>query len=229
MNKYYFLLLFETVFSINSCAQLRVVLTAALTDSHYEFRKSQYIETLMILAGYGYHDVYVVEALKKQGPTLLDDYSKNVFYSSANNQNLDHRNFGINEAKTLLEGLKYFDFDSEDMIVKMNGRSQPTSDKFLSLVKNNPDYDIFIRMANGGVFTLCFAIKNKYLLEWLENIDYVTMEKNMTTLEAEFYFYINRKLNQKAFKVFFVDELGMKYNYLGSTTLPGHPEEVKFF
>jgi len=81
----------------------------------------------------------------------------------------------------------------------------------------------------GGVFTACFAIRNKYLLEWLETIDYVTMEREMITLEGEFDFYISRKLKQKAFKVYLVNELGMKYNLLGSTTAPGHPEEIIFF
>jgi hypothetical protein len=224
------LLICFLTYVVSSYSQIRIVLTAALTDSYFEARKQQYTESLRVLTGYGYTNVYIIEALKKQAPTFLDEYSSNVFYASVNNPDLDHRNLGINEAKTLLEGLKYFNFYPDDIIIKMNGRSQLISDNLIKVARDNPTYDVFVRWSEGGgVFTLGYAIKCKYLIDWLENINYDVMASNFTTLEEEFFKYLNTKNLDGQLKLFLLDTLGMKYNYLGSSTLPGHEEEVRYF
>ena len=97
-------------------AEVRVILTAALTNNHFELRKNQYIKSLDILSSYDYQNPYIVEALKKTGPTFLDEYSTNVFYSTCNNPSL--KNHGVNEARSLLEALNYFEFADDDIILK---------------------------------------------------------------------------------------------------------------
>ena len=94
-----------------SLSQLRIVCTAALLQDKFEMRKNEYIKCFQILAMYGYKNPYIIEALKGKGPTFLDRYSSNVFYSKAHDFNVkDIRNKGINEARTLLDGFKHFNF-----------------------------------------------------------------------------------------------------------------------
>jgi len=124
-------------------AEMRIILTAALTDNHFEFRKNQYIESLNILADYGYQNPYIVEAIKKVGPTFLDDYSTNVFYATCNNPS--SINHGANEARTLLEALEHFQFADDDIILKLTGRYQLLSDRLLRIIKKNQNnFDAFI-------------------------------------------------------------------------------------
>jgi hypothetical protein len=128
-------------------AEMRIILTAALTDNCFEFRKNQYIESLSILAKYGYKNPYIVEAIRTPGPTFLDDYSTNVFYATCNNPSI--RNLGANEARTLLEALEYFQFADDDMILKLTGRYQLFSDRLIKIVeKNQHKFDAFIMMPN---------------------------------------------------------------------------------
>ncbi len=215
-------------FLLSSCvyAKVCIVLSAALTDAYFEFRKTQYIESINILAQYGYHNPYVIEALRKQGPTFLDDYTSNVFYSTADDPRF--RNKGINEARTMLQGIIHFNFNPDDLIIKLTGRYQLISDKFIKLVKNNPDIDAFVMVnEDGNVFTLGFAMRCKYMREMYENMDWEKMEHNWINVEHEVGNYIKRKKRSGSFKVKYIKKLYMKADLFGSSTAPGIPAEIR--
>ncbi|MGC2310533.1 MAG: hypothetical protein WA432_02870 [Candidatus Babeliaceae bacterium] len=227
INKILFLILL-IIYMIPSLARIRMLLSAALADAHFEFRKAQYIKSLTLLKDYGYNNVYIVEALKKHGPTFLDDYSKHVFYSTVNNPHL--RNNGINEARTLLEGTYYFKFNPEDMIIKLTGRHHFISDSFVQLVKNNFNYDALVKVdAKGDVYTVGFAMRCKYFREMYEQMDYDAMECYRINLEHEVGNYIKRKVQKGNFNVLYVDKLDILANNFGSTTAPGAPENIILF
>lgn len=212
-------------------AQVRIVLSAALTHVHFEFRKQQYIDCLNILAGYGYKDVYIVEALKKGDRTFLEDYSKNVFYATVNIPGL--RNNGVNEARTILEGSYHFAFDPDDIIIKLTGRYQLTSDAFFKFVEENPEYDAIVKIRppdhGGGIFTACFAMRCKYLKEMYEQMDYNVMERDFIHVEWEVDKYIKQKIKKGNFKVLYVDNLGVKANLFASTNLIGAGHHIIYF
>jgi hypothetical protein len=201
-------------------AQIRLLLSAALTDVRYDLRKQQYLENFEQLAkfGYGYEDVYVVEALKKQGPTFLEEYARHVFYATVNDPKV--KNQGINEAKTLLEGCYHFNFDPEDMIVKMTGRHHFISDYFLQIVQKNTDYDAILKVNGTSVFTLAFAMKYKYFKEMFERANYRAMEGRWIILETVVGEYIQQKIKQANFKVLYIDKLDIHVTFDGSSTAP---------
>lgn len=186
--------------SITSFAAVRIVCTAALTEAYFEFRKQQYIHSFKVLKEFGYQDFYVIEAIKKNGPTFLEEYANNVFYATVNNPLL--RNNGINEAKTLLEGCAYFNFDPDDIIVKLTGRHALISDNLLKIVQHNLELDAVVRVnEDGNVFTLGFAMRYKYLKEMLENINYEPLDRFMIPLEYRVGDYIKKKKKEGEFKL----------------------------
>lgn len=196
---------------------IRVVLTAALTDAHFEFRKNQYLESFSILRNYGYETFYVVEALKKQGPTFLDDCCDHVFYSSKNNPS--YINNGINEAATFLEALYHFGFDDEDMIIKFTGRHQLTSDYLLRLVEDNLEYDALVKVnEDGNVFTLGLAMKCKHFKEMFERLNFSALGNFLRPIEYDVGDYIKYKVKQGNFKVYYIETLHMKAQLFGSST-----------
>lgn len=199
--------------------QVRIVLSAALTDPYFDLRKDQYIKSFNILDQLGYKDFYIIEAVKKQGPTFLDNYSKNVFYSSMNNPKF--RNHGINEAMTLYEGVCHFNFAPEDMIIKFTGRYHLLTDSFIKLVENNLDYDAIVRFDVGrNKSRICsggFAMKCKYFKEMCEKMDCAKMENKLIILEVEMGNYLKSKQNAENFKVLYVDKIDIKADYHGST------------
>jgi hypothetical protein len=223
LKKIFFLLIW--IFTMSVFPQVRIVLSAALTDAHYEFRKAQYIKSFNILNMIGYKDVYVIEALKKHGHTFLDDFSKNVFYATTNDRKFTNQ--GTNEARTCLEGIDYFKFDPEDIILKITGRYQLKSDRILKIIRDNPDFDAYIKLAgNGDVYTACFAMRCKYFQEVYRQIDLDRMEKDRISLETEVARYIKNKVATCGFKVYYVDTLDIEANLFGSSACPGIPENT---
>lgn len=202
-------------------ATVRIVCSAALTDQYFEFRQQQYIDSFNILARLGYPDFYVVEAVRKKGPTFLENYTKNVFYATVNNPRL--RNNGINEAKTLLEGCRHFHFDPNDIIIKLTGRHSFITDYLIKLVENNQGFDAFVKVnEDENAWTVGFAMRYKYFKEMFENIDYDSVEKNMIPIEYKVGDYIKKqKKENTSFKVFYLDRLDIKANLYGSSTCPG--------
>ena len=217
-----FIITYFVLSNVSVCAQVRIILTAALADRHYELRKEQYIESFNLLYGYGYENVYVVESLKKQGPTFLDDYSYNVFYSHANNPSLLP---GYNESVTLLDALYHFNFDPDDIIIKLTGRHHFVSDEFLRYVeKYQLEADMFVKVQNPReLHTIAFGMRCKYLIqmcEWFNKIFPTIKNPRRTPLEMLENSFV-RPLEQKGImRVHYVEKLGVRARLHGSTTAP---------
>lgn len=190
-----------------------------LISKRFEFRKKQYMNAFTTLIKLGYNDFYIIEALQKQGPTFLDSYSKNVFYAKKNDPSL--KNNGINEFKTLLEGCAYFNFDPDDLIIKLTGRYSLLSDYLLQTVQNNSEFDVLIKITGDYCAdTAGFAMKYKYLKEMDTYIDYNSLEKNMYAIEYQVGQYIRKKIQDGNFNIFHINKLNIKAELTGSTTAP---------
>lgn len=196
-------------------AQIRILCTAALIDEGYETRKNEYCQCFDILKSFGYTNPYIVEAIKKSGSTFLDDYSTNVFYSTANNPRL--KNKGVNEGRTMLEALKQFHFDPDDMIIKVTGRYHFTSDALIGMIENNPDIDGFVKYDDSrlGIITGCFALRYHYLVDFLEHLDYEHMEKKMVCIEWDFKSYLEQIILTQQAHITFVDKLHIQAKVWG--------------
>lgn len=201
-------------------SKVRIVLTAALVPSYYEVRKKQYIESLSLLSTYGYNNPYIIEAVKKQGPTFLDEYSINVFYATVNNSQA--KNHGANECRSFLQGLVHFNFEPDDIIVKLTGRYNLLSDNFIKLIKNNPEHDMFIKPFGyaPGLCSACFAMRYKHLITMLNNLNYTAMDNNTTYLEREIEQYVKAAEKENILKVWYVKSLDLQAHMLGSSNDP---------
>lgn len=183
--------------------KVRVLYTAALLEKDYEKRKIEYIKSFNILAGMGYQP-YVVEAITQNGPTFFDDLADNVFYSKVNDSSV--RNKGVNEARSMLAACKHFNFEENDIILKMTGRYRFNSDNFIKLIEANCDVDAFILEKSPlDVFTGCFAMRYKYFKDMLEKFDFDYMEREQSAIEWEVPKYLEKNRHIKVMKVQKVD------------------------
>lgn len=205
--------------SLSSIAQTRIVPTAALTNAHYSFRKKQYLASFNALFKLGYrkNSFYIVEALKKHGPTFLNEHCNHVFYSKANNSSF--RNHGINEALTFYDALNHFKFDDDDMIIKMTGRYLLLSDSFFIIAKNNSHYDAIVKQLDPTCFyTSLIAMKCKHWKKMIEEMNLEKMDKEYIALEMVVKSYIDHhNLN-----TLYVDNLGLKAHFYGSSSSTGY-------
>ena len=124
--------------------KILVLATASLLDIKYEMRKQEYIKSLKILNQLGY-DFYCVENIKNENEkTFLDDYCDKVYYSHSNDFTIKG-NKGINELKALKAAIDYFNFDENDIVVKITGRYCFDNNNFFKLIESNPNFDAFVR------------------------------------------------------------------------------------
>jgi hypothetical protein len=194
---------------------IQILYTAALIDQQYEERKNEYIACLQSLKARGYTNPYIVEAIKKNSPTFLDEHSINVFYSTVNNIHL--KNKGVNEGKTMLQALNHFNLDPDTMILKITGRYPFISDDLFQCIKDNPGADAIVKMdPYGQGITACFALRARYLKDMLEHLDYNRMEQNMINVELEFANYLKKIIREKNAKVIYINNLGIAARAFGT-------------
>lgn len=200
---------------------IRVIFTAALLPTCYETRKEEYIRSIRLLKSYNY-EPYVIEACFSNPPTFFEEHARHVFYSNVNDHRL--RNKGVNEAKSLIEGFKHYQFDESDMIVKVTGRYHLESRQFLNLIEENPEIDAFVKcdpkypIPLGSALTGCFAMRYHLFKEMLESLDLIKMEEELINLEAEVALFVKKLINRGS-QVMYVDNLDVTAN-VGPTCPP---------
>jgi glycosyltransferase GT-like protein len=201
-------------------SQIRVVCAAALIEYSYKLRKEEYITSLKIIKDFGYHP-YVIEACQPSPPTFFEDYTPYVFYSNVNNPKLINK--GVNEAKSLMEGFKHYNFFENDMIIKLTGRYRFNSRAFLQLVENHPEVDAFVKIdpsvvPYGKAFAGCFALRHHLFQDLLRNLDLVKMEEQLIDLEVEIAKFI-QKISEQGASIMYIDNLDVTAN-IGSPSPP---------
>jgi len=194
--------------------QIKIILTAALIDKHFEGRKKEYIKSIETIKSFEY-EPYIVESCKK-GPSFLDEYSTNICYAYIQNP---HVQKGVDEARSLLKACNCFNFDDEDMIIKLTGRYCFTNNYFINLVESLTDTDAVVRYwphRKGSIFTGCFAMKYKYLKQMLRRYikEVEIFRKKYGTnkiyiIEYSAASYID-KLIEAGKKVLFIEEINLQ-------------------
>lgn len=194
--------------TLSAWAKIHIVCTAALLNKQARYREQEYRLSMRIIQKLGYTP-YVIEACKKHGPTFFEKYTPHVFYSTMNNPALHNK--GVNEGKTMLEGLKAFHFADDDIIIKLTGRYHFISDYLINLIKKNPSIDAFVLCSpRFNAITGCFAMRYKHLIAMLEGFDYETMETTMSCIEWECATFVNNGDQKGILKVMYLDKLDVR-------------------
>lgn len=190
--------------------KIHVVCTAALIPIKYEERKFQYMRGINRIIDLGYHP-YVAESCVF-GTSFLDDCSKRVLYTSSNNAAL--KNKGVNESVSLLSGLWYWNFDDDDIILKLTGRYFLQSDAIIRLLEDDEDIVALAKFEKrdiSSVLTGCFAMRCDLMKEMYASYDYDVMERDMICIEHAVGPYLD-KLEEKGSKIIRVDCLDVEAN-----------------
>ena len=112
----------------------------------------------------------------------------------------------------MLAAFSYFDFDDEDMIVKLTGRYQFDCDDFLRFVEDRPELDaVALYRPKERVVTGCFALRYKFFKQLLENLDFHKMEEDLIDIEFEVYDFLQKIASESA-NVAYLDAIGITAN-----------------
>lgn len=180
---------------------MKVLATSALIDNHYHRRQWEYEESFSAINRFGY-DLYVVECYKEIGPTFIEDFSKNVYYS---NVNLSLKNKGVNEANALIAAFRHFNFNPDELIVKITGRYILENNSFFI---DTEKFDCIYNPRGDQAFFGCFALRAKIFYDMLCSFDKLKMEKDMINIE----YLIAKYLEDNNVVTKLVSSIGMRCN-----------------
>lgn len=148
--------------------KIKVLFTSAIIsgdEAYVEERKQDYIRNLQLLKSYGC-DVYVVESCR-EGPTYLNEHCVQVNYTRSNDPNVSKSR---NEVSSMRIGFSHFNFQPDDMIIKITGRYVLQTEEFIKLVKDNIDADVILRMWDSDdAYTGLFAVRGRVFLDFMDN------------------------------------------------------------
>jgi len=192
---------------------IKIIATSALIPYRFEERKEEYIKSLKTLDSFGYKSrTYIVESGCDSPLSFYEDYCDHVFYANTNNLRLVNK--GVNEAKAILKALDHYQFDDEDMIVKITGRYCFDNDQFLKTVQAHPEIDAFARRMldpSRGITTGCFAMRGKFFKRMFKELDLIKMEEKLIDIEWEAEQFLIKMASENA-KVVYLDTVNMTAN-----------------
>lgn len=193
--------------------KIKILYTSALLPNKFEERKNEYIKSLHILETYGFKDqTYVVESMGFSPIVFFEKYCAHVLYANINDGSYINRY--VNEAVAMLLALDFYNFDDDDMIVKLTGRYFFNTDKFLRTIEDHPEMDGFASYcvnSERGVQTGCFAMRCKEFKQMLREIDLDWMEEKLVDIEWIVGQYL-KKMSFATGKVLFVEKTGITAN-----------------
>jgi hypothetical protein len=194
--------------------RIHIVCSAAIIPVKAERRRQQYIRSMQILIDYGYNP-YVAESCVA-GPTFFDDYTKNVCYTMSNDDTL--RNKGVNESVSMLKGLESWNFDDNDIVLKLTGRYFLLSDEIIRLLEDDEDVDALARfevMDRSSVLTGCYAMRCGLMKEMYNSYDYEKLEREMICIEHEVGPSLDALEANRGIKLIRSNHLGVEANVFG--------------
>jgi len=174
-----------------------ILSTAALIPFKEEERKQEYIEGtknyIRIANQHMDGEVRIIESTGNYIPSFFEELvlPENIVYTKTNNSNL--RNKGVNEGISIRAGLiEFFKngmIDPEECVIKVTGRYQFEEDNFIEeavrLIESEKSHDVVAYLhPDKQLFTGCFATRAKHLLEFVDCVDYQTIEQRMINLES---------------------------------------------
>lgn len=188
---------------------MKVLFTSAIINSYYEQRKKEYIDSFNILTNFfDKKNIHIVECFSHERIDFLENLNDNVFYTKTNSE---FRNKGVKEANGLISFIMNStnQIKEEELIIKQTGRYKFINNNFINTIKNT-SYDSYVKIDQTKIqcFTGLFAIKFKYLKEFLFNLNLQKMEDCMINIERELFIY----LNTKNIKTCTLSEIGLYSN-----------------
>lgn len=177
---------------------MKIILTSALINKHFDERKEEYLKSIKYFEEEQLlHRVSIIETVIESN-SFLEELGYDVFYSKTLNNNL--KNKGVKEILAIKKYLDSINIDADELVVKLTGRYRLESNFFINSIMEG-DNDAYYLQVDNQTFFGCFAIKKKYLDEFISTLNLQEMEIGMINIELMFANYLrNKKIKKKKLK-----------------------------
>lgn len=185
---------------------IKLLITTALTyEGHHKYgdpnlivkRESQYRNFIEFMKSINI-EKYYCECVNPGPHTFLNELidEKHLFYTNTHNPSL--KNIGVDEISGCKAALNHFNFDDDDIIIKLTGRYTPNSLLLVNeIMAHENDFDVFFHpfpenhSGAGQMFTGTFGIRKMHYQHYLEQVNLNKMESEMINIEYDMLNYLN--------------------------------------
>jgi len=195
-----------------------VIATSAEIELMKDMRTKEYLKTIEWMKNNLLdYKVIFIETVKGKDSFIEKYYP--VFYS--NTHDPKYTNQGTNHGLSLKKFFEVNKFESEDLIIQTTGRYHFIDSYFFDTIENNSGCDFYgLEMDGPGIgenqyFTGCFAMKYKYIEDWVNTTDWVYLNLNQINFEKSLHDYV-KKNNIKTFNI---DKVNMDCNIFAKGNL----------
>jgi hypothetical protein len=187
-----------------------IILTSALIPFKYEERKNEYIKSFNNLINYvDKNSIQYIECYNSN-PDFLYSLTEKIFITNTHDYNI--KNKGVLEMKGIKKFLDNTDISDDELMLKLTGRYYFIDNHFIKTIQENNNFNFYGKKVtnNTQIFTGCFAIRKKYLQDFVDNLDYEEMENHQICVENKFFNYI-----EHIDSCYFLDNLNVYANIFG--------------
>tara|TARA_B100000945_G_scaffold312340_1_gene306780 strand:- start:1960 stop:2556 length:597 start_codon:yes stop_codon:yes gene_type:complete len=166
-----------------------ILVTSAEVDHLKEMRTKEYEQTIewaKVKDKEGYNVVWL-ETISNTEPSYL----KGQFPCyCTDNHNPNYQNKGSNLGMAMRKFFEDCEVD-DDYAMYLTGRYHFTKNTFFDIMEANPDCDFYgMNDGNDQYFTGCFAMKKKYMIDWLNKTNWHNVNANMINFEQTLWDYV---------------------------------------
>ena len=166
-----------------------LLVTSAQLDHLNEMRTKEYEQTIewaKVKDKEGYNVVWL-ETISNTEPSYL----KGQFPCyCTDNHNPNYQNKGSNLGMAMRKFFEDCEVD-DDYAMYLTGRYHFTKNTFFDIMEANPDCDFYgMNDGNDQYFTGCFAMKKKYMIDWLNKTNWHNVNANMINFEQTLWDYV---------------------------------------
>lgn len=195
---------------ISKNSRTLILPTSADIQSFKEMRDNEYLKTIHWLKENSRGNRVVFLETVSEHKSFIENYYP-VYYSKCHNPN--YKNKGSNMGNSLKSFFSNNSVD-EDLVIQFTGRYNFINDNFFSIVENNPGYDFYGKLyeKENQYFTGCFAMKTKYLVEWVNAVDWDYLNYAMINIERVLREYVL----YKNLNTYHLDTINIDCNIFGN-------------
>ena len=166
-----------------------LLVTSAQLDHLNEMRTKEYEQTIewaKVKDKEGYNVVWL-ETISNTEPSYL----KGQFPCyCTDNHNPNYQNKGSNLGMAMRKFFDECEVD-DDYAIYLTGRYHFTENTFFDIMEANPNCDFYgMNDGNDQYFTGCFAMKKKYMIDWLTKTNWHNVNTHMINFEQTLWDYV---------------------------------------
>lgn len=169
-----------------------ILFTSALIKDYSIKREEEYTNSFKALDSFGYKEkTHILECVSDgEEGAFLNKLTNKVFYSK---KKYTFKNKGVNEILNIKHFLESIEIPEDEIIVKLTGRYLFLDNRFLNECEKGNFDVLYKKDYHNQIFFGCVAARKKVISNFINDIDWMSIENDFISIEKVFADYVFNK------------------------------------